>query len=60
MARGKKVIPAHILKRKLTKKYGKASGGKILGSIVRRAMKGPGQSKFKPRTKAGKARYGKK
>jgi len=57
----KKVIPFGRLKGSLKKKgYSEASAGAIAGSIARKAGKAPGGSKFKPRTKAGKKRYGKK
>ena len=55
----KKVVPFGRLKGKLQKQgYSKESAQKIAGSIARRAQKSPGQSKFKPRTKAGKKRFG--
>ena len=62
MAAGKKkkVIPFGRLKGSLKKKgYSDASAQKIAGSIARRAGKAPGGPKFKPRTKAGKKRFGK-
>lgn len=56
----KKVVPFGRLKGSLQKKgYSKTASQKIAGSIARKAQKGPGQSKFKPRTVAGKKRYGK-
>ena len=57
----KKVIPFHRLTATLRKKgYSKESSKKIAGVIARNAGKAPGGPKFKPRTKAGKKRYGKK
>ena len=57
----KKVVPFGKLTASLRKKgYSKKSAGRIAGSIARKAKKAPGQSKFKPRTKSGKKRYGKK
>jgi hypothetical protein len=65
MAKGKKkkkkVVPFSRLKGSLQKKgYSKKSAGRIAGAIARKAGKAPGGPKFKPRTKAGKKRYGKK
>lgn len=57
----KKVIPFGRLVGKLKRSgYSAQSSKNIAGFVARRAKKGPGQSRFKPRTKAGKARYSKK
>jgi hypothetical protein len=60
MAKGKKVVPFGRLTASL-RKGGKSKGSAqaIAGSIARKAGKAPGGPNFKPRTKAGKKRFGK-